>query len=557
MSWPHTLTAAGEPLAAGSRRMPSGLAAWLPSIASGAVMAALGAWGLGRTSMYGTEGATYWAAHLPLAQLWHLLGHVDAVHGLYYLMMHGVFALGSSTVVLRLPSLIGAIAAVALTARVAQLLTGRWVIALTSGLVLAALPLVNEYAQVGRSYALDLALVMAASLALLHALRGNHSAVPRWLLYLGLVVLAGYLHEMTTLMLLAHGATLLWARVPRATLRAWMLCACGAAVAMTPLIVVSHAEEAQLAWIGSVGWAAAGRLYATLFGSTPGVVATVSALVGGALLFGVGGARSKQSVGMRAPSAGMLAPSGPQRAPVSLVQFALPLLVLPGAALIIESSLSTPLYGGVRYVLYSSAGVALLAGYGAYEISRRLQPALRGSHLERFVCAAVVAIILVAGAPLQVTLRTASGHPQDMLSASEYVTKHARAGDAILFLPEVSSLARLAYPGDFSHVNDIALAASPMSTGTFYGTQHSLPAIVDEVLETRRVWEFSNDGSTGMSARQRRERATLERDFHLARKQEFTGITVRLWVRDAGVGRPAEADDNVHQSAARGILGTF
>ena len=47
-----------------------------------------------RPSLWFDEGATISAsASRTLPELWRLLGHIDAVHGLYYLLMHGWFAI--------------------------------------------------------------------------------------------------------------------------------------------------------------------------------------------------------------------------------------------------------------------------------------------------------------------------------------------------------------------------------------------------------------------------------------------------------------------------------
>src|ERR1700712_4650891 len=56
-------------------------------------------------SLWYDEAATVSAATRPLSQLFTMLQHVDAVHGLYYLVMHFWFdAVGYSPFTLRLPS---------------------------------------------------------------------------------------------------------------------------------------------------------------------------------------------------------------------------------------------------------------------------------------------------------------------------------------------------------------------------------------------------------------------------------------------------------------------
>src|SRR5437588_9544339 len=50
--------------------------------------------GASRPSLWYDEGATISAsASRSLPELWRLLGRIDAVHGFYYLLMHGWFAI--------------------------------------------------------------------------------------------------------------------------------------------------------------------------------------------------------------------------------------------------------------------------------------------------------------------------------------------------------------------------------------------------------------------------------------------------------------------------------
>lgn len=118
-----------------------------------AVMLWLGLWGLDRGTMWRDESATYQMARRTLPQIRDALGTVDAVHGLYYVLMHPLLALRPSEVTLRLPSVLAAVATTALVAalgcRLARPRVGLW-----AGLLYAATPVVTHYAQEGRSYAL-------------------------------------------------------------------------------------------------------------------------------------------------------------------------------------------------------------------------------------------------------------------------------------------------------------------------------------------------------------------------------------------------------------------
>ncbi len=253
--------------AAAAKYAPAGVAA--------AAMAVLGGWGLARHSSMGNdEVATRWAALLSLRDLAHLLNTVDAVHGLYYLIMHVWVAVGSSPAVLRIPSVLAMVAGVALTAILARRLTGSGWVALFAGLVMAFTPVITYYAQTARSYAMVVTCVLAATLALLHALDAEVTGATgkqvarRWVLYGALVTLGGYLNELSLLVLAAHGVTVLLARYGRRVLRHWLAAAIAGAGLVTPLIVISIREHAAVAWIARPGLTAARILFQDYFGVT-------------------------------------------------------------------------------------------------------------------------------------------------------------------------------------------------------------------------------------------------------------------------------------------------
>ena len=158
-------------------RWQAAAARYGPPVLAALVMAGLGVWGLARDSSMGNdEVATRWAALLSLHQLARLLRHVDAVHGLYYLLMHGWMAVGTSPAVMRIPSVISMVVAVALTVIIGRRLTGSGWAGLFAGLIVALTPAISYYAQTARSYALVFACVLGSTLALLHALAAEAGA---------------------------------------------------------------------------------------------------------------------------------------------------------------------------------------------------------------------------------------------------------------------------------------------------------------------------------------------------------------------------------------------
>ncbi|MFJ9074006.1 hypothetical protein ACIRO3_01960 [Streptomyces sp. NPDC102278] len=283
----------------------------LRRVAPPLVALALGLWGLERGpaggSMWRDESVTVQVAHRPLGDLWELLGQVDAVHGLHYLLLHGVFALWDGGLwALRLPSVAATALAAAGVAAVARRLAGERA-ALCAGVAYAVLPPVQMYAQEGRSYAFVACAVVWATHLMLRE---------RWAAYTLVLLLGCWLHEFAVLALLAHGIVA-WRS------RGWRWSAAAVVAALLPLARVSAGQaERQLGWLGRPSWqdwAAYGAL-----------VLAVALLA-------------------RGPSA-----------PRELVRVAVPLALLPPGLLLLVS-LAHPWYVD-RYVLYALTGLALLAG---------------------------------------------------------------------------------------------------------------------------------------------------------------------------------------------------
>ncbi|MFF8265146.1 hypothetical protein [Streptomyces virginiae] len=268
--------------------------------------AVLGLWGLERGGgMWRDESVTWQVAHRSLGGIRDLLGQVDAVHGLYYVIMHGVFqAWDGGLWALRLPSVAATALAAAGVAAVAHRLVGERA-AVVAGCVYAVLPPVQMYAQEGRSYALVAAAVVWATYLMLRE---------RWAAYTAVLLIGCWLHEFAALALLAHAFTA--RRSP-----GWRRSAATVVVLLLPLAVVSVRQaHQQLGWLGRPSWQD-WAAYA--------VVAAASLLLA-------------------------------RGAPKDLVRVALPLVLLP-PGLLMAISLLNPWYVD-RYVLYALAGTALLAG---------------------------------------------------------------------------------------------------------------------------------------------------------------------------------------------------
>lgn len=384
----------------------------------------LGLWGLGRGgSLWRDESVTWQVAHRPPGGLWELLGQVDAVHGLYYLLMHGVFLAWDGGVwALRLPSVAATALAAAGVAALARRLAGERA-ALIAGVVYAVLPPVQMYAQEGRSYALVAAAVVWATYLML---------CRRWAAYAAVLLLGCWLHEFAVLALPAHAFTA-WRS------RGWRLAAGAVAVLLLPLALVSARQaEQQLGWLGRPAWQD---------------WAAYGVLAGAVLLLARGAAER------------------------DLVRVAVPLALLPPGVLM-AVSLVHPWYVD-RYVLYALAGLALLAGA---RLAAVRPAAVRG----RWAWPAAAAL-LVPCALWSAWLRTPESRKDDALAVAAAVREQARPGDAVVFLPSRRREWLLSSPRTYAELRDVALDRSPAASRSLQGTELPSVELREALIASPRV----------------------------------------------------------------------
>ncbi|MER8031667.1 glycosyltransferase family 39 protein [Streptomyces bauhiniae] len=445
----------------------------------------LGLWGLTRqSSMWRDESVTYQVAHRPLGELLALLGHIDAVHGLYYLLMHAVFALwDGGLVALRLPSVLAtALAAAgvgALGNRFAGPRTG-----VLAGALFALFPATQQYAQEGRSYALVTAGVVWASYLFL---RGLGSTTRGWWVGYGvLLAVVCWVHEFAALVLCAHAVTL---RLLGVRWRRWGVAAGGVLVAVAPLAVVSARQaEQQLGWLGR-----------------PSVAMWLAFLAVSAL--------------------GLLLSRIPPLADRTVTAVALPLLIVP-PGLLITGSLLKPWYVD-RYVLYALAGLALLGGLALARLP---------AHLGK----AAVCLLALALLPASLAVRTPESRKDDVVAVAQTVRKLSHPGDGILFLPSRRREWLMSYPTLYAHLNDLALARSPAAFHTLQGTELPPAEIRTHLLSTSRLLALTDPDGQPLDPfpQESVKRRTLREHFEECERVRVWGGQVVVYVRkpDRGSG---------------------
>ncbi|MEV0850018.1 glycosyltransferase family 39 protein [Streptomyces sp. NPDC049954] len=463
-------------------------------------------------SMWRDESVTYQVAHRSTGQLRDLLGNIDAVHGLYYVLMHEWFALwDGGLTALRLPSVLAtALAAAGVAATVLRYAGPRT--SLLSGLAYTLVPITQQYAQEGRSYALVSAAVAWCTYFFARAAagRGGRGA---WVAYGLLGLIACWLHEFAFLALLAHGVTLVWGGARRAVRRSWALVAGLVLLGVTPLAVVSLGQsDAQIGWLGRpcpLDW------LIFLAVAVLGVLAARTALAAWPVR-----ARLRQGRG--------------QDAGARLVALGLPLLVLPSGLLMV-ASLAHPWYVD-RYCLYTFQGLGLLAGAAtvrAYEGLRRRGTALRVLCVTG-AAAAACAVLL----PWYALSRAPESRKDDVLAVADAVRELSRPGDAVLFMPGRRREWGMSGKGAYAGLRDLALKESPVASRTLQGTELPARTIRERVARAPRVLALRDlpDQPLDTTPTERAKRAALRHGFVACRTIEVTGARVTLFARPGGCG---------------------
>ncbi|MFJ8405391.1 hypothetical protein ACIQ9K_33615 [Streptomyces microflavus] len=482
---PTLAPSGGPPDRRPTARSPSVPVRFLTVAAPASLALALGLWGIRRqNTMWGDEAVTYRLAQREPTQLWETVQQVDLVHALYYVVMHVVFDLfGAGLLSLRLPSVLAMAAAAGGVGLLGLRLAGPRA-GVAAGLVFALLPQVQKYAQEGRSYAMVCALIAWATYVLVVNLVRRDRW--RWTVYGFVMLLACLLHEFAVLALGAHGATLIVSRPPKAVLRAWSVTAAVVVAGLLPLVIVSTGQSEQVSWIsGPV------RPYPLLVAVVIGLACTRAPL------------RSEGSV--------------------RLAALAVPLLVLPGALLLVVS-LVRPLFVD-RYVLFSDIGIALLLG-ACLECVHRLP------RYSWTVYAALVAA-LIALVPLSSSLRTPHSRGNDATAIAAAVHMEGRPGDGLIYLSGQQRMLTAAYPDDTRFLVDIALARDPVTSSTLAGVEHPASEIAARMKNFDRIVVVRAGGAhASVDPREEAKEDTLRRHFREDRASEVNGARVAVYIRN-------------------------
>lgn len=400
-------------------------------------------------SFWDDEIATISAAGRSPAELMLLLQSVDAVHGLYYLIMHFWTSMfGFSEVSMRLPSALAVGLACAGTAVLGRKL-GSEALGLAAGLVLAVLPRMVWAGTEARQSAFTALLAVVLTLLLVRAWESNR--VLDWILYALCAVVGVWMFMFFALAVAAHAVA---AIILRRRVVATLVASSVAGACVLPFLVFALGQKAQVEWIQNRSLAqnlatAAVKQYFygddRPTGNMPPV--WVLAFVG---LLGV--------VQIALVAWGLWA-TRRTAALHTLAGLSLAGVAVPIAGLLLVSIITQPVYVG-RYLTFTAPAFALLVGLGVTSL-----PAAR----RWFKPVAVAAVIGCSLVP-QLTLKSLVNEPADTeRQVAALLEEQAPQPAALVFGEPYLRDMVLAYPESFTSMEDLSLEESPAESGTLWG----------------------------------------------------------------------------------------
>ena len=508
-----TRRTAGRPperAAAPGAERPGPLPGWL-LVVLGAGAAALSAVGSWHVSVWYDEAATVTAGTRSWSDLLHLVQQTNAVQGVFYAFAHLWFDVaGTSPLALRLPSALSVGVAAAGTAWLAARALPRRS-AVAAGVVVALLPRVTWAGVEGRPFAPALALAVVLTVVLVVALERRQRRW--WALYALAAALSVGVFVYTALLVVVHGLVL-WGtrRTPWRERLRWLAASAAAAVAASPVVLVSSGQTSQLGIDErpSLAWVARRLLVNEFFlGTTPapvaeGVRAAAGTAQAGTQLWQVAGVllavagwaaavvgllrwRRAVTAGTRA-TAGAAGTPGAGASPGQLLALVVLWLALPAAVVCGWSVLVSPVYGP-RYLVFCAPALAVLVGHGLAQLPAR-----------RWWSAVVVVLLVALVVPVYASQRTAYAKSAgDWSGVAAAVAAGAEPGDGVYFTPRYKAgpdepgpstvrQARVAYPAAFAGLEDLTLARSAADVGQLLAEDRPLADASRRLEQLDAVW---------------------------------------------------------------------
>lgn len=428
--------------------------------------------GAARPSLWFDEAATISASTRTVPELVRMLGHIDAVHGLYYLLMHGWFAVFPATEFWsRLSSSLAVGLAAAGVVVLARRLSTRSV-AVSAGVVFALLPRVTWAGIETRSYALTMVAGVWLTVLCIEAVRRNR---PQWWVPYATALALGAILNVFLVLLIAVHAVLVVVLAHSATIRwRWAWSAVAACVSVSPFLVFTQTQLFQVGWISPLSARTVGEVLREQYfgGSTPFAVVAGLVIAAGLLL----GTRPVGPTGQRAGQ---------------LVVIAAAWVMVPTAVLLAYSVLRHPIYYP-RYLCFTAPAVALLLGLCVVAVGR-----------SRAGVSIVLMLFAVAATPNYLVQRGPyAKEGMDYSQIADVITRYAAPGDCLVldnttaWKPGPIRPLLAARPAAYAKLHDYGRGRTGIERNMLWSSHVPIWRWSDKLWDCPAVWTISERDPT-------------------------------------------------------------
>jgi mannosyltransferase len=421
----------------------------------GVLAAAVSLGGAARPSFWYDEAATISAAYSrSLPQLWHMLGNVDAVHGLYYLLMHGWFQIfGPTEFWSRAPSGLAVGGAAAGVVVLGRQFSSRTV-ALAAGVICAILPRSTWAGVEARPYAVSMMAAVWLTILLVYTARRESRWL--WLCYGIGLAMSILLDIYLALLLLAHAVFIVACRRTRRVVVPFAIASAMAVCALAPFVFEVVGQTGQLKWIAPIGHRTIEDVLVQQYFERSPPFAVLSALV------------VATAIALWLRTSGKLGTQDRQ-----LLTLAAAWLVIPTALIVAWSAFVHPIYTS-RYLAFTAPAMAVILGVCIGALAAK-----------PWVAAAIVGLFAVAAAPnySRAQRNPYAKYGMDYSQVADLITAKAAPGDCLLvndtvtFMPAPMRPLLAARPDAYRKLIDLTLWQRATDTDEVFDT-NLIPEVV-------------------------------------------------------------------------------
>ncbi|WKG01152.1 glycosyltransferase family 39 protein [Mycolicibacterium sp. HK-90] len=438
----------------------------IDALAVAAFAVVLSAAGAARPSLWFDEAATISAATRTVPQLWELIGHIDAVHGLYYLGMHGWFTVFPATEFWSRFSSCLAVGGAAGGVVVLGRQFGTRTVSVCAGVLFAILPRITWAGIEARSYSWSTLAAVWLTVLLVAAIRRDRTAL--WVSYGALLVFSTVLNIYVVLMVIPHAVAVALLCTRRRTRARWTWAATAAVAAVVPFVLWCRSQSFQVGWISPLGWHTFAEVAVEQYFDHSVAFAVLAAVALGAPLV-----------------VRRLRPTDVDTR--RLMVIAAVWVVAPTAVLLVYSAVAQPLYYP-RYLSFTTPAIALLLAVCVVALAR-----------SREWITAALAAFAVAATPNYVTVQRGpyAKEGMDFSQVADVISSHSSPGDCLIFdnttswKPGPIRPITAARPSAYAHLVDPGRGTRAPQRNRLWDAHLGIWGVADEVRRCTVLWTVS------------------------------------------------------------------